>query len=262
MMFYLILGPCVIEDEKVMYETAEFITRFSVLEDVELYYKTSIIKDNRSNFTSYTGTDFENGIQLLNRIKKCYKLNTTTDFHDIIEVAEYGNKVDLVQIPAFLSMQTRLVFNAIEYCKKVNVKKAQFITGKTIINKLNSLSSILKEKVLVTERGNMFGNNDLVLDIRNIIEISQSTFPCIIDAGHVVRKYGIPSSDSNGGQKQYIENIALTGILNGATGLFLEVHPKPQEALCDAATQVGFETAERIINKSLDLYYKINSWKT
>lgn len=251
----IISGPCVVEDEATMDQAAFFLKRYSEIyeEHVEVYFKSSVLKDNRSKSSNYKGPGFKDGMKLLLKLKEKYNLKITTDFHCKHQIEKYGHLVDIIQIPAFLGMQTSLIEEASKVCKKhntiLNVKKPQWMRAKEFVDSIFAKFDMDVDKIWLTERGTEFGYNNLVLDIRNVKEMSNS-FYTIIDAGHLARVPGKSSDDPEGGRKDLIMNYALTGILNGADGIFLEIHPNPEKAKCDAATQVDFKVAEEIFEES------------
>lgn len=256
----IIAGPCVIESEELFKNSVEFLFTLDLqipYKKTQLFYKTSFVKDNRTDKNNYNGLGFERGIEILKDCKNGYLSNYTnfkfvTDFHSVEQIEKYSQYVDVIQIPAFLGMQTSLLEAAIKNLSStqfINIKKPQFVTGETLAKKIESFD-VNKNQVWITERGNCYGNDDLVLDVRNIHQVKMHGFTSIIDGTHIKRRYGSKYESDEKDSEKYI----LTGIINRCDGIFLETHPNPSKALCDSSVQSPYKESEHIIEKALKLY--------
>ena len=234
---FLISGPCVIEDEKIMHATAEKLKKISDKLGLPIIYKSSYTKDNRSSVEYYQGPGLDEGLRLLERIKTDYGFPILSDVHDAAQARAAGDILDVIQIPAYLCMQTSVVTAAAATGSVINLKHGQFISPSNMQKPVAKVESEGNNNILLTERGYAFGYNDLVVDPRAFYELRQTGYPVIFDITHSIRKYGIPSSQAAGGQRQYLQTIGLAGAAAGIHGFFIEAHPDPASALCDAASQ-------------------------
>jgi len=245
---FLISGPCVIENEKITFEIANEIKNICNKLDIGFIFKASYKKANRTQLESFTGPGLEKGIEILCKIKKELQLPITTDFHNTHEIDHAGHLVDIIQIPAFLCRQTDLLVAAAKTNKYVNVKKAPFLSGescKFIIEKIRKSGN---NHVMITERGNSFGYQNLVVDIRNIPIIQNFNVPVIMDATHSTQKPNQMMGKS-GGTPEFIETLASASIAAGANGIFLETHPDPKSALSDGSNMLKLNELERLLKK-------------
>lgn len=233
----LIAGPCVIEDDDLMMRTAETLVAIARRLEIPLIFKSSYEKDNRSSAEFYRGPGLEKGLSILARIKSTFGVPVTSDVHRESDVAPAAEVLDLVQIPAYLCQQTSLVLEAGRSGRPVNVKKGQFISPAGMKSAVSKLESVGCQDILVTERGASFGYNRLVNDFTCIPIMKELGHPVVYDATHSVRLYGIPSADPRGGEPQFIPTLARAGVAAGCDLLFMETHPEPPKARCDAASQ-------------------------
>jgi len=252
--FFLISGPCVIEDEKIMFETAEKLKDISVRLDLPLVYKSSFMKDNRSAVEYYTGPGIDEGLELLQKIKDQFELPILSDVHFPEQVKAAGEVLDIIQIPAYLCMQTTLVVEAAKTGKTVNLKHGQFLAPKNMIKPVKKIESVGNHDILLTERGYTFGYNDLIVDPRSFYDLRQCGYPVIFDITHSIRKYGIPSADPSGGLREYLPTLAKSGVAAGVDGVFIETHPCPEKALCDAASQLNIDDLEEFIKPLIEIH--------
>jgi len=235
---FLISGPCVIEDEMIMMKTAEFLKNFSVKYKIPMIFKSSFMKDNRSDLKFYHGPGVQEGMKTLQKIKKEFELPILTDVHYPEQLKPVSEVVDIIQIPAYLVMQSGLVVAAAKTGLPINLKHGQFISPENMAKPVKKIIDSGNNKILLTERGYTFGYNDLIVDPRSFYHLRKTGFPVIFDITHSIRKYGIPSADPKGGSREYLETIARAGVAAGVDGVFIEAHPDPANALCDAASQV------------------------
>ncbi|MDX2303321.1 MAG: 3-deoxy-8-phosphooctulonate synthase [Microscillaceae bacterium] len=252
--FFLISGPCVIEDELIMMKTAEHLREVSEKLKVPIIFKSSYTKDNRSSLDYYHGPGLEEGLKILEKIKKEFGFPLLSDIHHPHEAASAAQVLDVLQIPAYLCMQSSLVVAAAHTGKVVNLKHGQFLSPENMKHPVQKIESQGNKKILLTERGYTFGYNDLVVDPRSFYHLNQIGYPVIFDVTHSIRKYGIPSKDTKGGAREYIPTLSRAGVASGVDGVFVETHPKPETALCDAASQLCVFDLEEFLKPLLEIY--------
>lgn len=258
---FLISGPCVIEDEKIMMDTAEELKRIEERIGIPIIYKSSFMKDNRSDATYYMGPGLEEGLKILDRVKKDYGFSILSDVHYPGQVEAAAEVLDIIQIPAYLCMQTTLVLDAARTGKVVNLKHGQFLAPENMIKPVKKIESAGNEQIILTERGFTLGYNDLVVDPRSFYHLQETGYPVVFDVTHSIRKYGIPSADPSGGARQYLEVLGRAGIAAGVDGLFIETHPCPSEALCDAASQLEVNKLEEFMKPLIEIHNIVNQYR-
>lgn len=246
--FFIIAGPCVIESEKITMQIAEKIAELTELHQISFIFKASYQKANRSSIDSYVGPGLKEGLKILKKVRDAFpNLPILTDIHlpqDIDDVAEI---VDVVQIPAFLCRQTDLLVAAGKSDKIVNIKKGQFLSPGEMANAAQKVSSTGNEKIMLTERGTFFGYNDLVVDFRGFMEMKKMGFPVIYDATHSLQKPALLGKSSSG-QPEYVKQMSMAAMATGAVdGLFIETHPKPNQALSDAQAMLPLDKLDDLI---------------
>ncbi|GFR75388.1 2-dehydro-3-deoxyphosphooctonate aldolase [Elysia marginata] len=251
---FLISGPCVIEDESIMMKTAEAIKKVSENLKIATIFKSSFQKDNRSSVDYYMGPGLENGLKTLERIKREFGFPLLTDIHYPEQVKPVAEVVDILQIPAYLVMQTTLVVEAAKTGAIINLKHGQFLAPENMIKPVQKIESTGNKKILLTERGYTFGYNDLVVDPRSFYHMRASGYPVVFDITHSIRRYGIPSSNPSGGARKYLNTLAFSAVASGIDGLFIEAHPCPKEALCDAASQLDVSQLETFLRPLIELH--------
>jgi len=243
-----ICGPCVIENQTLMAMTAERLKKLSEKLRVPVIFKSSYSKDNRSDELSYQGPGLEDGLEMLAWIRKEFELPVLSDVHSVEEIAAAREVLDVIQIPAFLCQQTSLLIAAGKSGKPVNVKKGQFMAPASMKHPIGKIERTGNQRILITERGAQFGYHNLVADMTAIPVMKAIGYPVVFDAGHQVRRYGIPSTDPAGGApREFIPVLLRSAVAAGANGVFLETHPKPAEALCDAASQFPLDQLEELM---------------
>jgi len=252
---FLISGPCVIESRDTMLHVAEELAEIKQsLPLAGIIYKSSFQKDNRSSVDYYMGPGMDEGLKILQEIKEQFGFPLLTDIHYPDQVAPVADVVDILQIPAYLCMQTTLVVEAAKTGRIINLKHGQFLAPENMAKVTAKVESTGNHQIILTERGYTFGYNDLVVDPRAFYEMKKTGYPIVFDATHSIRKYGIPSSDPTGGARQYLETLTRAAIATGIDGLFLEAHPCPNEALCDAASQLELTQLKFFIERMLVIH--------
>lgn len=252
--FFLIAGPCVIEEEHVMFTAAEKLKRISHELNLPVIFKSSFMKDNRSSVDFYQGPGIEDGLKMLEKIKKQFSLPVLSDIHYPDQVKAAAQVLDVIQIPAFLCMQTTLVVEAAKSGKAINIKHGQFIAPANMIHTIKKIESQGNKKIILTERGYTFGYNDLIIDPRSFYELNRFGYPVVFDITHSVRKYGIPSADPAGGMRKYLPTLGRAGVAAGVDGIFIEVHPDPPVAKCDAASQMKLADLQEFIKPLIEIH--------
>lgn len=235
--FFLIAGPCVIEDEKTMLQTAETLTRLTSEFSLPFVFKASFLKANRTSNDSFRGPGLEEGLKLLQKIKDTYKVPLLTDVHETSDTAAVKEVVDIIQIPAFLSRQTLLIQAAAQTGKIVNLKKGQFMAPEDMRSAAAKVTSENNTQIFLTERGATFGYHNLVVDFRSFQIMHGIGYPVVYDVTHSLQKPSV--TDKSGGSPEHIQMMAQAALATGyVDGLFIETHPHPERALSDAASML------------------------
>jgi len=261
--FFLISGPCVIEEEEIMMKTGEKLATLSLKLDLPIIYKSSFMKDNRSSVDFYSGPGLDKGLKILEKIRNAFNLPVLSDIHYPDQIKAVADVLDIIQIPAYLCMQTILIVEAAKTGKAINLKHGQFIAPENMKIPVKKVESQGNNNIILTERGYTFGYNDLVVDPRSFYEMRKFNYPVVFDITHSIRKYGLPSSDPKGGMREYLPVISRSGVAAGVDGIFIEVHPDPANAKCDAASQLKLEDLEDFIKPLIELHniekqYRLN----
>ncbi len=251
---FLISGPCVIEDEKIMMTVAERLKEISERLNIKIIYKSSFQKDNRSSLDYYMGPGLEAGIKILAKVKEQFGFTLLTDVHYPDQCAPVAEVVDVLQIPAYLCMQTTLMVAAAKTGRVVNVKHGQFLAPENMKHPVKKIEDSGNTQIILTERGYSFGYNDLIVDPRSFYHLNNIGYPVVFDVTHAIRKYGIPSKDAKGGAREYLPVLARAGVSAGVDGLFVEAHTNPSEALCDAASQLDINYLEEFLKPLIELH--------
>ena len=243
-----IAGPCVIESAELLDTVAQELVRINDKLGTDIIFKASFDKANRTSIHSFRGPGLEKGLQMLADIKSKYGLRLLTDIHESYQAGPVGEVVDVIQIPAFLCRQTDLLVAAAKTGKTVNIKKAQFLSGNDMRYPVEKAREAGAKDVWLTERGNMFGYNNLIVDFRNIPDMLQITPTVVMDCTHSVQRPG-GAGGKTGGDRQFVPAMALAAKAFGANGWFFEVHPDPDKGLSDAANMLPLNKLEEIIEK-------------
>ena len=208
---------------------------------IPFIFKASYEKDNRGSEKSYKGPGLEEGLRILSRVKEKVGIPVLSDVHRMEDVDQAKEVLDVIQIPAFLCQQTSLLLKVGEAGRVVNIKKGQFVAPESMAGAVKKIHSTGNRQVLLTERGTCFGYNKLISDFCSIPILQEIGCPVIFDATHVVRNYGIPSEDPRGGSPQFVPHLSRAAVAVGCNGLFLETHPDPNQALCDASSMIPLQ---------------------
>lgn len=244
--FFLIAGPCVIENESILDEVASKVSAITARLGIPFVFKSSYRKANRTSLNSYTGPGDELGLALLKKTGNQYHLPTTTDIHAANEAAMAAPFADILQIPAFLCRQTDLLVAAGETGKVINIKKGQFVSGEAMKFAVDKVRKTGNDKIILTERGTTFGYQDLVVDFRNIPIMAAHGVPVVMDCTHSLQQPN-QSSGVTGGNPEMISTIAKAAIATGADGLFIETHPDPSKAMSDGANMLKLDLLEDLL---------------
>jgi 2-dehydro-3-deoxyphosphooctonate aldolase (KDO 8-P synthase) len=245
----LIAGPCVIETEDIVMQTAEQIKTITDKLKIPLIFKSSYLKDNRSSVDTFQGPGVEEGLKILQKVKEQFKVPVLSDIHDMHDAKACGEVLDIIQIPAYLSMQTGLTLEVAKTGRVVNVKKGQFLHPGDMQNVINKIEGVGNQKIILTDRGTFFGYHNLVLDMRNLKVMRDLGYPVVLDPTHAIRKYGVSSSDKRGGAKEYIFGLSRAGTAAGIDAIFIETHPDCDNALCDAASMLPIQRLEALLRQ-------------
>lgn len=243
--FVLIAGPCVVENEKVTLNTAEEIKKVTEQLRIPFIFKSSYKKANRTSIKSFSGLELNDAVKILKKVKESFNLPILTDVHTEDEIKIADEIADVLQIPAFLCRQTELLIAAGKTGKVINVKKGQFLAPEDMRHVAEKIESTGNKKILLTERGTTFGYHNLVVDMRGLEIMKSIGYPVVMDATHAVQ---IPSQgDVSGGERKFITTLAKAAAAVGIDGLFLEVHPEPDKALSDAASQLPLSSLKQLL---------------
>ena len=245
-----IAGPCVIESQECLDTVAQELVRLNARYGLEIIFKASFDKANRTSITSYRGPGMEKGLQMLADIKAKYGLQLLTDIHEAYQAAPVAEVVDVLQIPAFLCRQTDLLVAAAKTGKRVNIKKAQFLSGADMQYPVQKVLESDGKEVWLTERGNSFGYNNLVVDFRNIPDMLKIVPRVIMDCTHSVQRPGA-AGGKTGGNREFVPAMALAAKAFGATGYFFETHPDPERALSDGPNMLYLKDLEQVVTSLL-----------
>lgn len=245
-----IAGPCVIESQELLNTVAEELVRINSKLGTDIIFKASFDKANRTSIHSFRGPGLEKGLQMLADIKSRYSLRVLTDIHESYQAAPAGEVCDVLQIPAFLCRQTDLLVAAAKTGKIINIKKAQFLSGLDMKYPVEKALEAGAKEVWLTERGNMFGYNNLVVDFRNIPDMLTITPRVVMDCTHSVQRPGAGGGKTSG-DRRFVPNMALAAKAFGANGYFFEVHPDPDHALSDGPNMLYLDKLEELITKLL-----------
>jgi len=257
--FFLLAGPCVVENEALVYEVAQKVIEITDMLEIPYVFKASYRKANRSKKDSFTGIGDEKALEILGILRQKLKVPIVTDIHTAEEAVMAAPYVDVLQIPAFLCRQTDLLEAAAKTGKVVNIKKGQFLAPDAMKFAAQKVTDTGNQNVMLTERGTTFGYQDLLIDFRGIPEMQKSGFPVILDITHSLQQPNQPSGVT-GGRPDLIETIAKAGIAVGVDGLFIETHPNPSQALSDGANMLKLEYLNDLLTKLVKIRKVINEF--
>ncbi|MDZ7271157.1 MAG: 3-deoxy-8-phosphooctulonate synthase [candidate division KSB1 bacterium] len=243
----LIAGPCVIESEQLVLRTAAEVQKIAKRVGMPFIFKSSYLKDNRSSATSYQGPGLDEGLRILQKVKSELGVPVLSDIHDQHEAGPAAEVLDVIQIPAYLSMQTSLTLAAARTGKPLNLKKGQFLDPADMKHVIGKVEWVGNYNILLTERGTFFGYHNLVVDFRSFSVLRGLGYPVVFDPTHAIRVYGVPSSDPAGGRPEFVPGLARAAVAAGCEAVFIETHPNCSEALCDAASMWPLDKLERLL---------------
>ena len=256
----LIGGPCVLEGEALALEIAKQLKELCGALEIPFIFKASYEKDNRGSEKSYIGPGLEEGLKILSTVKEKVGVPVLSDVHRMEDVDRAKEVLDIIQVPAFLCQQTSLLLKVGEAGRVVNIKKGQFVAPENMAGAVKKIYSTGNRQVLLTERGTCFGYNKLISDFCSIPLMQEIGCPVIFDATHVVRNYGIPSEDPRGGSPQYVPYLSRAAVAVGCNGLFLETHPEPSQALCDASSMIPLNEMEGLLRQTKAIHDMVRTW--
>ena len=246
----IIAGPCVIESQELLDKVATELVRINKTLGTDIIFKASFDKANRTSINSFRGPGLERGLEMLAEIKNKYGLRILTDIHESRQAEPVGKIVDVIQIPAFLCRQTDLLVAAAHTGKVVNIKKAQFLSGKDMKYPVEKAREAGAKEVWLTERGNIYGYNNLVVDFRNIPDMLEIVPDVIMDCTHSVQRPGAGGGKTSG-DRRFVPSMAMAAKAFGATGYFFEIHPEPDSALSDGPNMLRLDDFEGVVRNIL-----------
>ncbi|WP_455211691.1 3-deoxy-8-phosphooctulonate synthase [Kaarinaea lacus] len=244
--FFLIAGTCVVESEQLAIDTAGTLKEITAKLNIPFIYKSSFDKANRSSTGSYRGPGLEEGLRVLAEVKKQIGVPVLTDVHEDTPLSEVAEVVDVLQTPAFLCRQTNFIQNVAKQNKPVNIKKGQFLAPWDMKNVVDKAKAVGNEQIMVCERGVSFGYNTLISDMRGLIIMRETGCPVVFDATHSVQQPG-GQGVSSGGQRQFVPVLARSAVAAGISGLFMETHPNPDQALSDGPNSMPLQRMEELL---------------
>ena len=250
---FVMAGPCMAESMEICMKTAKYLKELTHKLDVNFIFKSSFDKANRSSASTFRGLGLEDGVDILKAVKAELGLPIVTDVHEPHQAEAVAEIADIIQIPAFLCRQTDLLLAAGETGKTINIKKGQFMAPEDMKGAVQKVFSTGNKKVMLTERGTTFGYHNLVVDMRGLVIMKELGVPVIFDATHSVQLPG-GQGGSSGGQREFVEPLALAAAAVGIDGLFMEVHPNPDKALSDGPNSLNFEMAEKTLKRVKRVY--------
>tara|TARA_R110000823_G_scaffold22143_2_gene66416 strand:+ start:53537 stop:54355 length:819 start_codon:yes stop_codon:yes gene_type:complete len=254
--FFLLAGPCAIESEEMALQIAERIVNITDTLEIPYIFKGSFKKANRSRIDSFTGIGDEKALKILRKVSETFDVPTVTDIHEVSDAAMAAEYVDVLQIPAFLVRQTDLVVAAAETGKVVNLKKGQFMSPESMKHAVTKVTDCNNEQVLITDRGTMFGYQDMIVDFRGIPTMKQFA-PVVLDVTHSLQQPN-QSAGVTGGRPEMISTIARAGIATGADGIFIETHFDPANAKSDGANMLNLNLLEKLLTDLIAIRKTIN----
>jgi 2-dehydro-3-deoxyphosphooctonate aldolase (KDO 8-P synthase) len=250
---FIVAGPCVIENEDVIFYTAERLKEICCGLGLPLLFKSSYDKANRTSLSSFRGPGIEKGLKILSDVRGRFNIPVISDVHAIEEIKPASQVLDALQIPAFLSRQTDLILSASHTGKPVNIKKGQFLAPWDVKNIIEKFTSTGNQNLFITERGTSFGYNNLVVDFRGVSIMRSFGYPVLFDVTHSLQLPGGQGS-SSGGQREFADLLARAAVAAGVDGIFMEVHPDPDRALCDGPNMIPIDSVRNLLKTIKDIH--------
>lgn len=255
---FLIAGPCVIEKEDICFEIAEKCKKIAEKQGFVYIFKASFDKANRTSGKSFRGVGINEGLKFFEKIKSRFECPVTSDIHESCQAAPAGEVCDIIQIPAFLCRQTDLLVAAAKTGRIVNIKKAQFLSGSEMIYPVEKVIGAGNDNIMLTERGTIFGYNNLVVDFRNIVDMAKFKLPIVMDMTHAAQRPGGLDGRS-GGNREYAVYFGKAAAALGVKGFFAEVHPEPAKALSDGPNMIPLQDFEKVMRR-ISIHIQAESW--
>ncbi len=256
----LIVGPCVIEGQQMLLDTAGEIKEICRKLEIPFIFKSSFTKDNRSSVDYYQGPGLEEGLAMLAEVKRQIGVPVLSDIHNPFQAEPAAKVLDVIQIPAYMSMQTSLTLAAARTGKVVNVKKGQFLHPQDMEKVVKKIESTGNHQILLTERGSVFGYHNLVVDMRSFPIMRGLGYPVVFDVTHSIRIYGVPSSSPEGGTPWFVPYLARAGVAAGVDAVFIETHPDCKNALCDASSMWPLQRLEELLAQIKEISELVKEW--
>ena len=244
--FVLIAGPCVLENQEMAEDIAQYLKKLTEKLNISYIFKASYDKANRTSINSYRGPGFQEGLAQLTQIKKKFNVPLLSDVHSFAEIEAAADVLDVVQVPAFLCRQTDFILEVAKKAKVINVKKGQFLAPWDVANIIAKAESVGNKNIMITERGTSFGYNNLVFDVRSLPIMRKMGYPVIFDATHAVQLPG-GAGTASGGQREMVAYLARAAVAAGVDGVFLEVYRNPEKALCDGPNSLYLDSLEELL---------------
>lgn len=252
MSLFLISGPCVIENEELVFRCAKQLKEITERLGMDYYFKASFDKANRTSIDSFRGPGLEEGLRILKAVKDEFGVKICTDIHEPWQAEQTAEVADIIQIPAYLCRQTDLLVAAGKTGKIINVKKGQFLAPWDMGNVVRKIESTGNKNIMLCERGSCFGYNNLVVDMTSIPEMQKFGYPVVFDATHSVQKPG-GNGKSTGGNREYVPTLAMAAVAAGADGIFMEAHPNPPQALSDGSNSIALDDVEALLRQLVEI---------
>lgn len=256
----LISGPCVIEDRDTVFAIADALKTLTTRLGIPWIFKASYEKDNRGSAKGYAGPGEEDGLRVLEDVKRRFDVPVISDVHQVEQVAPAAEVLDILQIPAYLCQQSSLVLACGRSGKPVNVKKGQFLAPENMASAVGKIRSVGNDQILLTERGACFGYNRLVSDLRCVPIMQQLGCPVVYDPTHIIRIYGVPSDDPRGGEPEFVPMLTRAAVAAGVNALFIETHLDVTKAKCDAVSMLRFDLLEKLLPQVVELSRLVREW--